>query len=655
VNVIPESALPGRAGWLPGVALLALLGAVYLLYWPGLHGELLLDDQTHLETMAGIETGELGWWEALTRTRTEDFAGLVYRPISVATLLVNWVASAGSLWSFKYTNLMIHLLTGTLVFWLAGRLLTETSPAIARRRWWLALWVAAAWLTAPLYVSTVLYIIQRMAELAALFTFAGLVAYTIGRQNLDRRFGTGVAGVVLCFAVFWPAAFLSKENGVLLPALAFVVEAFFFHFEGNARTRRLVRWLFGVLVALGALATLAVVTLRPDWILDRYSYRPFTLPERVLTETRILFVYLSQLLIPRGSRMGVHQDDFPLSEGLLDPPSTALAALAWLAAVAASLRWRRGPAGWLLFGPAFYLTGHLVESTVLPLELYFEHRSYIPGFGVFLSLGVGLFLLLERLELRRVLVVLVAIVPLVYAAAAYQRIQVWRTWGSILLVAEHTHPDSVRLNIDLASFYAHAGDLERSREHLDRVVELDRHKAAGAALFRLLAHCMAGAPIDAEEYDKLAAAGGLGDDTYTMNALTLITRFVEQDKCPQLDVPRLADVVWRFVQTSGVDRQPYRDWSMHVHTAKLLRAAGRREDALAAVARSLALRSSSVGARMLEFELLLETGQIERARAKLAWLSGRKDDALTRYRLRIEQYESAFEQIDEIDPAGSAS
>ena len=34
------------------------------------------------------------------------------------------------------------------------------------------------------------------------------------------------------------------------------------------------------------------------------------------------------------------------------------------------------------FSIAWFFAGHLIESTVLPLELYFEHRNYLPLFGI---------------------------------------------------------------------------------------------------------------------------------------------------------------------------------------------------------------------------------------------------------------------------------
>ena len=62
-------------------------------------------------------------------------------------------------------------------------------------------------------------------------------------------------------------------------------------------------------------------------------------------------------------------------------------------AFALLLVWRWGR--YLAFGIAWFLVGHSIESTVFSLELYFEHRNYFPGVGLFLLAGV-LFALVAR-------------------------------------------------------------------------------------------------------------------------------------------------------------------------------------------------------------------------------------------------------------------
>ncbi|MDX2314091.1 MAG: hypothetical protein QNL90_08490, partial [Gammaproteobacteria bacterium] len=206
-----------------GILLWALLLLTAAVYWPGLSGPMLLDDFDNLKPLADMQAGARRWQELLSGPA---FA-IGGRPVAMLSFMANWLTSAGDLWSLKFTNLMIHLLCGSLLFWLAGRLLGEPRAGVAAYQWWLALLVTALWLLAPMQVSTVLYIVQRMAQLATLFVLAGLLCYVIGRQRLAFNRRLGIALIVLCFALFWPLATLSKQNGALLPLLAVVVEWYF--------------------------------------------------------------------------------------------------------------------------------------------------------------------------------------------------------------------------------------------------------------------------------------------------------------------------------------------------------------------------------------------------------------------------------------------
>ena len=99
----------------------------------------------------------------------------------------NWLTTGDGVWPLKLTNLVIHLLCGVLVFLLSNKLLAGPVASLGRGRPWVALWIAACWLLAPMLVSTVLYVTQRMAALATLFSLAALLFYVHGREAPRRR------------------------------------------------------------------------------------------------------------------------------------------------------------------------------------------------------------------------------------------------------------------------------------------------------------------------------------------------------------------------------------------------------------------------------------------------------------------------------------
>ena len=94
---------------------LVLSGAIY---WPGLSGDLVLDDASTLEPIARLAAGELSWHEAIFQHQT-------FRPLSMASFILNWQTTGDRVWPLKLTNLFIHLLCGVLVFLLSDRLLAR--------------------------------------------------------------------------------------------------------------------------------------------------------------------------------------------------------------------------------------------------------------------------------------------------------------------------------------------------------------------------------------------------------------------------------------------------------------------------------------------------------------------------------------------------
>lgn len=383
----PLSTLPPRLVLLAVVALLALAAACY---WPGLDGTFLFDDFVNLNALG--TQGPIDDGAALARYLTAASGDPIGRPLSLLSFLIDardWPADPAP---FLRTNLVLHLLNGALLFVLLrrlGGLLVTGGRGDARAAEWSAAIGMGAWLLHPLLVSTTLYIVQREAMLPTLFTVLGLLAYLRGRERhaID---GTGLGWIALGIGACGVLATLSKANGVLLPLLVLALEATVLRAvptlaDDLRASRRLRGWLLfwlglPLLVVTGYLASQA-------WhLFEPMSTRPWTRGERLLTQPRILLDYLSLLLVPRTVTAGLFNDGIRTSTGLLTPWTTlpAILGIAALVALAVFAR-RRAPA--LSAALAFFFVGHLLESTVIPLEMYFEHRNYLPAMLIFWAIA----------------------------------------------------------------------------------------------------------------------------------------------------------------------------------------------------------------------------------------------------------------------------
>lgn len=360
-------------------SLLLLLLVVMVIYWPGLGGGFVFDDFPSIVENPGLRLFD-GSLASLFEASTGGVASPLGRPLSMASFAANFYYGGESPWGFKQINLLIHLVNGVLVFLLAQRLLPRLAGQLQTE--WAAFWVAAVWLLHPINLTPVLFVVQRMSSLSSLFMLSALLLYLRGRESSGLPRGLWMAtSLLLC----WPAGVLAKETALLLPLYLLIVEATLF--DGLlSLTYRKKRQLASVALVLAA------VILYWYWplVLESYQYRDFTLGERLLTEARVLWGYVGQMLLPWPDLFALHHDDIQISRSLIDPVTTILSIVAWLVVLAvAYLQRQQRP--WLGFALAWFLAGHALESTVLGLEIAYEHRNYLPSFGIIIGLVVVLF------------------------------------------------------------------------------------------------------------------------------------------------------------------------------------------------------------------------------------------------------------------------
>jgi len=374
------------------LALAAFLsGAVLVaIYWSGLHGGFFFDDGPSILLAQGVRLESLSR-EAIHQALVSGGAGPSGRPVAQLSFALNYYFSGFDPFAFKLTNLAIHLACGFMVFALAIRLITAAAPAAKHRNALITSGVVATlWLLQPIQLLPVLHVVQRMTSLSALFLLAALLLHVCGRERGDR---TGAAWILLAWGAFWPLSCLSKETGALFPLFALAWEvsmrrASMGRLDGFARS-------FLALVSLSLVAGAMYVLLGgAGWLWAGYDLRPFSLLERLMTEGRILWFYLGLMVVPRIDAFGLYHDDIAISTSLFSPWTTlpallGLVGLVWLA-------WRvRRSAPLAAFGIAWFLIGHALESTVLPLELAHEHRNYLPLLGLLLTAGWALSRALE--------------------------------------------------------------------------------------------------------------------------------------------------------------------------------------------------------------------------------------------------------------------
>ena len=517
-----------------------LCGLVLALYWVGLKGPFLLDDAHNIQPLIVGEYTPASVWYAINH----NTSGLLSRAVSAFSLLVTGAVHGFSAWGFKFHNLLIHVVLAGLLLGLAVRMLAVRWP---RTR---ALWVAgvavALWAVHPLQVSTVLYPVQRMAQLGALFTVAGLYAFVVGMEaaRTGHRHWAAVS-LWLGYPVALALAVFSKESGVLLLPLTLVVWWFAvprgtrFSAEwvchGEARQ---VRWFLMALVVMPiAIGALYFVT-HLDRFLN-YDGRSFSLHERVLTQVQVVWMYIKFVLWPRLGELGLYHDDiaivrsFSVRTGLGLAAFAAAGALAW---------WQRHRWPVVALGLAWFVVCHLLESTVLPLEIAFEHRNYLASFGLLLVLSSALSALPRTFVWLRPVSALVVLASL--ALMAHTRAQVWSHEGALHEITVQDHPRSGRARSYYANYLIRAGKLEQGRAQL-RILLTDLMPDSPAPALHLLeTHCREHGVAPTSLVDEARQRLERSPMTaYALNAMNSLLSRSRSGRCPTLTKEQIHQLV----------------------------------------------------------------------------------------------------------------
>lgn len=467
MNRIRET-LSERQGFLVSAGYVA---AILVAYFPGLGGPFVFDDAVNITDADAVAVDTLSL-SALMNAVTANTSGFLGRPLATISFSLNYYFAGGFSDSlpFKLTNLVIHIFNSLLVYWLARQFVDLANENQRSGRHTISRWfapvVGAVWALHPIQLTSVLYVVQRMTSLSAFFVLLGLICFVTGRKRL--RYGQAGALPLVASGLFGGAllGILCKENAALILYYALVIEYIFFRVASRNETdfRKTLTAVTGVLTGFAVLWLL----LNPGWIIDGYRPREFSLGERLLTETRVLWYYLGLLVFPASSRFSLFHDDFIISTGLFSPWSTAPSVLLLLTAVfmASSLKDRHPVPS---FAVLWYVVGHSMESSLIGLELVHEHRNYLPIFGPVVGLCYAAFYASKYIQTPQLKTALWALVLLALGFSTHALARVWADKQTLVQFMVWHHPSSARSHAALAEFQLH----ER-RQPLEAIIHFEQ-------------------------------------------------------------------------------------------------------------------------------------------------------------------------------------
>ncbi len=447
------------------VTALVCIGSIFLSYWQGIGGLFMLDDVVNLQ-MLYDQIKEGGFWAGVTG----GHSGPTGRPVALWTFALQASCWPNDPASFKVINIVIHILNTMLMAVIIYVLLPHIFLNLKDRRFVIAIFLSAFWALLPIQISTVLYVVQRMVLLSSMFMLLAIVFYLWARAAFLTAQPTKSV-VIFCVGVGSSSllAILSKESGLLLFAFLITIEMLLQQKQPmpNANIRKC------VLICLALPLALFAAYIVYKGLYQNYDGRTFNLVERVLTQPRILLDYLQQIILPVQSELGLYHDDYLKSTGLLSPESTLMSIIFWLTfAVSAVLaRWNHKP--WLFFAFFWFISGHLMESTILPLELYFEHRNYLSSMGILVGLmGLCLWVYsyVKSKAIQKVLNLCAVIYPLLIMSISLSHISLWGSKAEYMLISAKENPTSLRARMLLIDYFDAIGDVTSAKNEIQTII-----------------------------------------------------------------------------------------------------------------------------------------------------------------------------------------
>ena len=436
---------------------------VFLIYSSNLAGPFVFDDGSNIKNNPAIRLTQLSW------SGLKDAASkspLSNRPLAYISFALNYYFHSYHTVGFRLVNILIHMSAGGFLF-----LFIKTTlglPALQSRfgnSRWLPYIAVLIWLIHPLHIQSVTYIVQRMNSMASMFYILAMLCYTRARLTQSPTIKWLLAAACLMSGIL---ALGTKETAATLPCFILLYEWFFFQDLSREWLKRHLPFLIGVFILLIGVSLIYLDGHPFERILSRYELLNFTLTQRVVTEFRVVILYLSLLIYPHPNRLNLDYD-FPISHSLIDPITTlaALMVIVGLIGIACLLAKKDRLISFCLL---WYFGNLVIESSLIGLELVFEHRTYLPSMLISLMVTV----LADRVVRSKYLkIATICAITMVFSVWTYERNMIWSNavtlWGDTV----RKSPQKVRPHNNLGNALKSQGKIEEAIVHFNQALQIN--------------------------------------------------------------------------------------------------------------------------------------------------------------------------------------
>lgn len=466
-----------------------MLGVLLLLcYANSFHASWQYDDFANIVRNSRVHMDQWSW-EQLRQGLTAgmDFQ-VISRPLAFVSFALNHKFGGLNVFGYHVVNFCIHWTAAIFLFLFVRETL---NLPLLRARYQnkatvIAALSAAFWASHPIHVTAVTYIVQRMASMGGMFYIMAMFFY-LKFRTADQDYRKAI--FISLFGLVTVCALLTKENTLMLGYALLFYDFMLIQGMGKTRMRSLVLWGLGITAAAG-MAGLLYTDMDMRQVVASYDIRPFSPMERLLTQTRVMFVYLSLIALPMTSRMTMLHD-IEISHTFLSPVTTALSIVGLTACLIALWRSaRKYPL--LAYCGLFFFLNHMLEGSFLNLELIYEHRNYTPSMLIFIVPSIVAVKSISYFQYRRSFqwmlcgAAFLLLISHSYTTYAYNRF--FRTELSLWLHAVQRSPRLSLTHSNLGSAYWRLGLWNKAHDEFVTADRLNRYNSSfhqGAVFYNL--------------------------------------------------------------------------------------------------------------------------------------------------------------------------
>ncbi|UCH22470.1 MAG: tetratricopeptide repeat protein [Deltaproteobacteria bacterium] len=435
----------------------------FLIYANTLESPFIFDDEGRIEENPHIRLTHLSPKELAAA----GFNSSKSRPIAFISFALNYYFHQYNPVGYHLVNISLHILTGFILYLFLNTTLKISGPrSPGNHPELIAFLTALIWLVHPVQTQSVTYIVQRMNGLAAMFFILSFWFYVKGRLvATGHTRWLWFAGSVLT----WLVSLGCKQITVTLPFLVYLYEWYFFQNLSKDWFKRSLKYvlLIFLLFAVVSFIYLGLNPIEKITSLRDYAQKEFTLSQRIFTQLRVVVYYISLIFFPHPSRLNLDYD-FGLSYSLFNPLTTFLSLIAIVALVGLAF-YLAQKERLISFCILWFFANLIIESSIIPLAIIFEHRLYLP---TMLAVLVPVVLAYRYVKPEKLYIALISAVIIICAYATFERNRDWKDDLTIWTDAAKKSPEKARPHINLGKALANRDRLDEAINHYSIAVRI---------------------------------------------------------------------------------------------------------------------------------------------------------------------------------------